>query len=260
MFKTWDKTTINYIGIAMHVPIGTGQAIHQNRQYHGFIINDSVSEKNYTFSDGTVLKTKKNDVFYLPKGSSYRVKSVLSGGCYAINFDTVEEINCSPFIIKFRDIEPILKCFKDSEKLWRQRPSFYRSGILKNVYQIINLIGKESERDYISSNKKSIINDAEEKIHSSFTDNNLSVAELASMSGVSEAYFRRLFIAKHGISPKEYITRLRINYAKRLLKSGDFSVSEVALLCGYSEPCHFSREFSKKTGISPKKFPSNNNI
>lgn len=260
MFKIWDNATVNFVSLAMFVPNGTGQGVHRNRQYHGFVINDSNSEKIYTFSDGTVLKTKEKDVFYLPKGSSYQIKSIAPGGCYAINFDTTEDINCPPFIVKFRDEDRILKCFKNSEKLWRQRPPYYRTGVLKYIYEIINLIGKEFERDYISNDKKTIINTAVEKIHSSFTDNNLSVAELANMSGVSEAYFRRLFIAKYGVAPKEYITRLRISYAKRLLISGDFSVSEVALLCGYSEPCHFSREFSKKMGISPKKFPSNNNI
>ncbi len=260
MFKIWDKATINSVILAMYVPKGTGEVFHHNRPSHGFVINDAQTEKIYTFSDGTVLKTRENDVFYLPKGSTYRISSTVSGGCYAINFDTTEPIDCDPFIVNFRDNEAILKCFKNAEKMWRQRPNYYRSAILKDIYEIINLIGKEIERDYITNEKRTLIGEAVEKIHSSFTDNSLSVAELAKISGISEAYFRRLFIAKYGVSPKEYISRLRISYAKRLLKSGDFSVSEVALLCGYYEPCHFSREFSKRIGISPSKFATKTNL
>lgn len=254
MFEVWDKAIISSVRLAMYVPAGSGDMMHYNRAAHGFVINDTGAEKDYIFSDGTVLRTHGGDVFYLPKGSNYRVQSKTPGGCYAINFETVEKIDCAPFFINFRDGEAILKCFKSAEKAWRQRPEYYRSAILKNIYQIINLIGKELQRDYITNEKESQISSAVEKIHSSFTDNELSVAELARMSGITEAYFRRLFNAKFGISPKEYINRLRIRYAKRLLESGDFSVNTVATLCGYREPCHFSREFKKHTGISPSKF------
>ena len=67
-------------------------------------------------------------------------------------------------------------------------------------------------------------------------------------------FYRRLFLAAFGVSPKEYVIQKRIEYAKYLLLSGDFSVSEVAIITGYSEPCHFSREFSKRVGISPKQY------
>ena len=57
-----------------------------------------------------------------------------------------------------------------------------------------------------------------------------------------------------GVSPKEYITQKRIEYAKILLSSGDFLVSEVGILCGYAEPCHFSREFSRRVGMIPSRY------
>ena len=85
-------------------------------------------------------------------------------------------------------------------------------------------------------------------------EENPTITELAAFSNVSEVYFRRLFLNAYGISPKEYIIQKRIEYAKTLLSSGDFSVSEVGSLCGYAEPCHFSREFSKRVGISPVQY------
>ena len=52
----------------------------------------------------------------------------------------------------------------------------------------------------------------------------------------------------------DYITDYRIEYAKMLLRMGTLSVSEVASLCGFCEPCHFSREFSRRVGMSPSEY------
>ena len=60
------------------------------------------------------------------------------------------------------------------------------------------------------------------------------------------------------MSPKEYIINKRMEYAKTLLSSGQVEVKEAAVMCGYFEPCHFSREFSKHFGISPKEYIKTN--
>ena len=90
-------------------------------------------------------------------------------------------------------------------------------------------------------------------INECFTED-ISIAELSRRCNVSDTYFRKLFVDKFGVRPKEYIIMLRINYAKRLLQSRQFTVSEVAALCGYSEECHFSRIFKKVTGENPNNY------
>ena len=249
MFKNWEDITVSEIVVAMWVLPETGKTIHNNRPTHGFILNDSDGQKDYYFSDGTVLKTYENEFFYLPKGSYYKVETVKKGGCYAINFDA--DISGKPFSMSFRDNEKILKVFKDSEKAWREKTPFYQATIKKAVYEIILMIVKEQQKKYVPSEKEKIIMPALEKIKSDFTKNELSVSELSKICGISEVYFRRIFMDKFGISPKEYIIKMRISYAKDLLKSGQFSVSEVAKICGYAEQCHFSREFTKRTGENP---------
>ena len=91
-------------------------------------------------------------------------------------------------------------------------------------------------------------------MNTNYNRNDLSVEKLSGLCGISVAYFRRLFTEKYGTSPKEYIINRRIEYAKKLLESKQFHVSEVAEMCGYSEPCHFSREFKKHVKISPAEF------
>jgi len=245
----FEDITVSEIILAIQVLSGTGTLIHKNRPSHGFVLNDSFSQKNYHFTDGTVLKTFENDLFYLPKGSSYEVKIINQGSCYAINF--IADIEQAPFSVNIKNVEKIRKIFKDAEKEWKTKSPTHQAFIKKSIYEIIIMISKEMQKNYIPHKKELIIMPALEKIKTDFTKKKLSVHSLAKMCNISDVYLREIFIGKFGISPKEYIINMRIDHAKDLLKSGFFSVSDVADLCGYAEPCHFSREFKKRTGENP---------
>lgn len=96
------------------------------------------------------------------------------------------------------------------------------------------------------------ISRAVEMIETSFDDPSLTVASLAALSNVSAEYFRALYKSEFGISPKSAITERRIEKAKRLLEVGYFTVAEVAEDCGFKNVKHFSTEFSRRTGKSPR--------
>ena len=64
-------------------------------------------------------------------------------------------------------------------------------------------------------------------------------------------YFGRYFKSKFGMTFGEFYKRFQINYAKRLLESGQFKVLEVSRLLGFSTPDYFTRVFKKHTGIAP---------
>lgn len=253
--KVWENAVISKIALAIYVSPANKRSLHTNRKYHGFVINEPYAERDYIFSDGRVMHTGGGDLFYLPKGSTYSVKT--TGGkddnsCYAINFDA--NVTDEPFVLSFRNPDLPLNLFKEAAVVWKNPSPFCALTVRKILYELILIIGKEYERKYTSKKVDKLLLPAVEKINSSFTDNSLDISSLAALSGVSEAYFRRLFTSRYGVSPKDYVINLRINYAKTLLSSGEFSVSKVALLSGYAEPTHFSREFSRRVGISPKNY------
>lgn len=252
MYINQENIIVSDVRIACRVFPGMGTMVHKDRPSDGFVINDGKSVKYYYFSDGTVLKTHENEFFYLPKRSSYEVKEIKPGGCYAINFDS--DIVSEPFCLKFRNYEKVLKIFKESEKQWRENTPYYQMTLKKSVYELILMVLNEQNKNYLPEKKSRIIMPALEKIKTDFNSGDLSVAELASLCNVSEVYFRKIFVDKFGVSPKEYIINMRINYAKELLESGMFSVAEVASFAGYTEQCHFSREFKKRIGENPRSF------
>lgn len=249
MNPQWEQVVIHRITLAIYVQPHNAKRLHSNRPFHGFVLNCSDNSKSYYFSDGTVLHVPSGCIFYLPKGSSYEVKSAQPGDCYAINFDA--DITDKPFFFFVKNTEKVTQNFRRAAKEWRRDFSLGRICALRALYDVIYRAQRDS-REYMSQHTADKLAPALELLDTHFTDHSLTVAELAQTCGISSVYLRKLFQNRFGISPKEYLTQKRLEYAKQLLLSGQFAVSEVARLCGYREPCHFSREFSAHVGISPR--------
>ena len=252
MNEQWKNIIITEIGVAVYVAPNTGKHIHKSRPFHGFVLNDSNSVKDYIFDNGHIMRTDSSTLFYLPKGSSYRVAQIRVGGCFAINFDS--EIADEPFCIKLKNSDSLKKVFKIACDEWHSHRSTRNTAAMHALYEAIYCAQKEQTKAYMPNDRHKLISPAMEIIERDYSNRDITVAELSALCGISEVYFRKIFMHCFGISPKEYIVRKRMDYARRLLSLGEFEVSQVAIMCGYGEPCHFSREFKKRMGVSPKKY------
>jgi AraC family transcriptional regulator len=87
-----------------------------------------------------------------------------------------------------------------------------------------------------------------------YLDTDLSLDDLAQQAQMSTYHFCRLFKQSTGESPNQYIVRLRVEEAKRLLKETNFSVLEVALAVGYNSPSHLAVQFKRLMGMSPSAY------
>ncbi|GAB6089441.1 helix-turn-helix domain-containing protein [Spirochaeta dissipatitropha] len=85
---------------------------------------------------------------------------------------------------------------------------------------------------------------------------NVSRWKLASSVHVSEDYLTRIFHKDMGISPWEYLSRLRIARSCELLRHSTQSIQEIAQLVGFSDQAYFCRVFRKVTGNTPSKYRS----
>ena len=82
----------------------------------------------------------------------------------------------------------------------------------------------------------------------------LSLAAIAAMVGMSQYYFCRLFKQSVGMSPYAYLIQQRIERAKQLLKQSEGTILEVALMCGFANPSYFAKCFRRYVGVTPKRF------
>jgi AraC family transcriptional regulator len=82
----------------------------------------------------------------------------------------------------------------------------------------------------------------------------MSIAELASMVNMSRGRFCRVFKSSMSVSPSEYIKRIRMREAEKLLGDTFLSVKEIRAELGNLDRGRFSREFKKCCGLTPTQF------
>jgi two-component system, response regulator YesN len=95
---------------------------------------------------------------------------------------------------------------------------------------------------------------AKRAIHERFADPEFSLEAASARAGVSKNHLSFEFSRETGETFTEYVARLRIDEAKRLLATTQLLVSEVGARVGYPSVEHFSRVFKKLAGVSPVKF------
>jgi AraC-like DNA-binding protein len=84
--------------------------------------------------------------------------------------------------------------------------------------------------------------------------NPITVSELSGMFFMDRTVFSKGFRHFYGISPQDYLCSRRLKKAVEFIQSGEHTLSQVALMCGYGDYSNFSRMFSRRYGISPREY------
>ena len=90
-------------------------------------------------------------------------------------------------------------------------------------------------------------------LHQNLTES-LRATELAAMAGWSVSQFERRFREACGTSPRQYLLRIRIDAAARLMIGTERTVSEIAQHCGFHDHAHLSRSFRKLMQLTPTEY------
>lgn len=90
-------------------------------------------------------------------------------------------------------------------------------------------------------------------------ENIVEVSAAIQHVGISDGYGFRVFKETYGISPREYLSRLKINEAKKLLSKPQYPINDIGEALGYQSVANFSRQFKRWTDESPTHFRKSGN-
>ena len=79
----------------------------------------------------------------------------------------------------------------------------------------------------------------------------IHIAELASVAGISPNHFIVRFAKTFGVPPHRYLINLRLDLAEKLLVDGEFAITEVAYMAGFSDQSHLAATMKKYRGKTP---------
>jgi AraC family transcriptional regulator len=85
-------------------------------------------------------------------------------------------------------------------------------------------------------------------------EQDLKLADLAALVGMSGCYFAWLFKQTAGVSPHQFIIQRRLVRSQQLLKQSEAAIADIAVQCGFSSQSHLTRLFRKHLGTTPKTY------
>ena len=229
----------------------SGRILRRNNRSNWAIVIKYDGETIYT-NNGKKFLSNIENMIILPKGTTYEMQCLKAGHFSIIGFESdIEHNKILPFPIK--NAEKILELFRKMEYKRNLKGPMYELECIETTYSIIIQLAKESSRKYMPNTKQQKLVPAIDYIAENYAKK-IKNEDLAALTGFSTDYFRKIFTQVYGISPIEYIHKLRIKKAKELLNSDYISITDIAVSLGYENIYDFSRSFKKATGISPSKY------
>ena len=154
----------------------------------------------------------------------------------------------------------------DKKNTYSLSDRFLSLEILSRLMTTLAKISEENKENKGSMQALSIARSIAETIQHNFNSfflnenrdkNLLLIKNIYREINISMSYGLEVFKEIYGISPKEYLDRLKFKEAKRLIRNPNISIEFISEQVGYSNVAHFSRQFKKWAGVSPKIYRQN---
>ena len=201
------------------------------------------NNKKYSLTQDSLLILNKNEPqLYRPVENWVTMWITYATNFYNASFNLPSGVHIIDNIDKYKRLtEEIISYNKDS------------NFVFKTSHLIYNLILELSaELNKTRVNKTHLV-DVYEYIQTHFYEP-LDLTTLSALSGFSSEYLSRLYKKNYRMSPISHVHKLRIQNAKELLITTDYSVSYISRSVGYNSHSHFSSLFKKYEGMTPEMF------
>lgn len=181
-----------------------------------------------------------------------------------INLDSIS----SPLTMsKYR--EDFTRCCYDIVREQNEKNLGYaltlKSLVMKLIVIILRELYNPPKNDFSSvylsqyTEKHHIVDSIITFMHENYM-NDISLDKISKNMYLSPVYISKLFKEETGDSPINYLIKIRLDKATIILKSKLYSIKEVAIMVGYNDVYHFSKQFKKHYGFSPSTLTKNTHV
>lgn len=223
------------------------------RPSHALIFKKS-GESTYQFSN-RCYTLSAGEAMFIPQGECYTYgkSSQVDSLCIIINFHG-QISNPQPAVYPLADFLDFDHLCHQLHKASLGDSSVDRYRLYRLFYQALETICETHRTGYLQGKSSLLLEPAIAYLQEHLFDPALKIGKLHTFCNISDTYFRKLFITRFGVSPKQYVLRKRLQKAKALLDHGEYhSISRVAALCGFEDPLYFSKLFHQRYGYPPSK-------
>lgn len=124
---------------------------------------------------------------------------------------------------------------------------------LLEILHYLSVLFPAHDKKSSTGQKNSLFTYALQYIRNNF-ESNIEISEVADSLSIDRTYLHRLFKQELDMSPKEYLTEIRIRKAKELLTSTDYPIMIIAQSVGYDDAQQFARIFKKNLQLTPSQY------
>lgn len=243
------------------------------------IVYNCSGVETITSYDFTEVVIRENELLFLPKDM------------YLISDFVKTDKSLEAFLFFFNNdiIEKFLSIKKIKKDLVDKKVSFYKMEVNSSVIEYMKALKQVSQNQFDSKHflelkliellciidstdtKRKLVNSLLRRnidknkrniksLMKKYFLSNFTLKDYAVLSGRSLSTFHRDFKRCNEITPKQYLLDLKLEYAFKMLKNNNKSVSEISSEVGYENVSHFIKAFKKKYSATPKQLAKNNLI
>lgn len=145
-------------------------------------------------------------------------------------------------------------CMLTAEREYAERDIGYEMAIKSCIYRIVTAMLRHYRRHLLPySANFNLLRPALEYIEEKFAER-LSVTKISQVANMSVSHFSRTFKQMTGLTFTDYLTSFRMNMAKQMLVTGQWTITQVAEKTGFCNIHYFGKVFKEATGLSPLQY------
>jgi len=191
----------------------------------------------------------RENLLYLPQNLGYRAEYT-DTDLLVIHFTTLKS-DPKPEIYHPENMEKLKRLFLSAYQKWKNKEPGYGIFPMKYLYEILCELSEGETKNVLPPHFLKALS----FIHENFRDSGMNLYRICTQAGISGTALRQLFRRYYQKTPLNYITDLRLEYARALISEG-ISVETAALDSGFNDSKYFARVVKKHLNCTPRELRS----